>query len=278
MSAANATPASGAPGPVKADRRTKHVRSPLLELDPDLGRLLTAEALAAARRDVLVPVYQRPCGPWPFGALPSGTTTPLGLLILDGILTADVEIDTVVSSELLGPGDLMRPWPPPAREPLLAHENRWTVLTPCRLAVLDQRCAASLRRYPEIYAVLMERMDLRARRLATSQAIAELNGVDRRLLAMFWHLAELWGRVTRGGVMLPLALPHWLLAQLVGARRPTVSAGLAKLRRDGAIERRRDGTWLLLGRPPSGAAPPFEHQQPHRGIAGRGPRPSGGAM
>jgi hypothetical protein len=142
-------------------------------------------------------------------------------------------------------------------------------LADCHVAVLDHRCAASLARYPEIYAVLIERMDLRARRLATTQAIAALNRVDRRLLAILWHLAERWGRVTGGGVVVPLALSHRLLGQLVGARRPTVSSAVAQLVRDGALQRRPDGTWLLLGEPATGATPPSESLQPHRHTVAR---------
>ena len=49
--------------------------------------------------------------------------------------------------------------------------------------------------------------------------------------------------------MLPLALSHRMLGQIVGARRPTVSTALGALARDGLVARRVDG-WLLLGRPP----------------------------
>jgi hypothetical protein len=41
-------------------------------------------------------------------------------------------------------------------------------------------------------------------RVAVAQAISQLNRVDRRLLAMFWHLAERWGRVTADGTAIPL--------------------------------------------------------------------------
>jgi CRP/FNR family cyclic AMP-dependent transcriptional regulator len=75
--------------------------------------------------------------------------------------------------------------------------------------------------------------------------------VDRRLLALFWHLAERWGRVVPGGVHLPLRLTHRILGQLVGARRPTVSAALTELVSEGEVARRADGTWQLTGRAPS---------------------------
>jgi CRP/FNR family cyclic AMP-dependent transcriptional regulator len=231
-----------------ADRRRTRRGTSLLGLDPELGRLLTGARAAAADRELSVEIYRRPRGPWAVRPMPAGAMVHLGLLVLDGVLAADVVLEDTVSTELLGPGDLLRPWPSPAPEELLGDEARWTVLADCHVAVLDHRCAASLARYPEIYAVLIERMDLRARRLATTQAIAALNRVDRRLLAILWHLAERWGRVTGGGVVVPLALSHRLLGQL---------------------QRRPDGTWLLLGEPATGATPPSESLQPHRHTVAR---------
>src|SRR5688500_17160861 len=102
----------------------------------------------------------------------------------------------------------------------------------------------------------MDRVADRTERLAVTQAVCQLNGVDRRLLSLFWHLAERWGRVSASGVVLPLPLPHRVLASLVGARRPTVSVALTRLASAGAVERRAAGTWLLDGEPvgPPGAA------------------------
>ena len=106
--------------------------------------------------------------------------------------------------------------------------------------------------------MIVDRLSERAQRLAVTQAISQLNRVDRRLLALFWHLAERWGRVARDGIVVPLVLSHRLIGELVGARRPTVSTALAELARDGQLSRRDDGTWLLTGEPvsvpPDGAA------------------------
>jgi CRP/FNR family cyclic AMP-dependent transcriptional regulator len=74
----------------------------------------------------------------------------------------------------------------------------------------------------------------------------------RHLKALFWHLAERWGRVSGDGVVVPLALTHRILGQLVGARRPTVSTALSELAERGELVRRSDGSWLLRGDPPDG--------------------------
>ena len=51
------------------------------------------------------------------------------------------------------------------------------------------------------------------------------------------------------GVCLPLALTHTVLADLVAARRPTVTTALTELARQGLIGP-VDGGWLLSGEPP----------------------------
>ena len=50
--------------------------------------------------------------------------------------------------------------------------------------------------------------------------------------------------------MIPLALTHRILGQLVGARRPTVSTALSELAERDELVRRPDGSWLLRGDPP----------------------------
>jgi CRP/FNR family transcriptional regulator, cyclic AMP receptor protein len=225
----------------------------LLELDPELGRLLSPDDLARALPELRVRVHRRERGPWPIKAMPAEVTAQhLGVLVLDGVIASDTVVEDVISTELLGAGDVVRPWPLDGAERLLNGETRWAVLADCRVALLDQRVIAALSHYPAIYAVLSQRTDLRGRRLATAQAIAQINRVDRRVLNVLWHLAERWGRVTADGVLIPLDLSHRLLGQLVGARRPTVSTAVAQLARDGALSRRTDGAWVLHGEAPCG--------------------------
>jgi CRP-like cAMP-binding protein len=222
----------------------------LLTLDPDLGRLLSPERRAAAERELRTRVTAFQVGEWDGGRLADADPTHLGLLVVDGVLAREVVLADTVSTELLGPGDILRPWHIEGPPELLAVAVRWNALAELKLALIDRRLAAVLGRYPEIGAVIVDRMSERAQRLAITQAISQLNRVDRRLLALFWHLAERWGRVSRDGIAVPLALSHRLIGELVGARRPTVSTALAELARDGQVVRRDDGTWLLTGDPP----------------------------
>jgi hypothetical protein len=164
-------------------------------------------------------------------------------------MTRELALADNVSGELLGPGDLVRPWQAGGPERLVPFGVRWTVLEPTRLAVLDRRFAAALSRYPQVNVMLIDRLTERSQRLALMQAISQLNGVDRRLLTLFWHLAERWGRVTAAGVTVSVSVPHRVIAQLVGARRPTVSTALSQLAERGELLRQTDGSWLLSGAP-----------------------------
>jgi Crp-like helix-turn-helix domain len=119
-------------------------------------------------------------------------------------------------------------------------------------------------RYPEVVVAVVDRVNERGLRLAVTQAISQLNRVDRRLLALFWHLAERWGRMTGEGVALPMTLSHRMLGQLIGARRPTVSTALGDLAKRGELKRRQDGTWLLTGAPVGVPEPEIERVIPMR--------------
>ena len=123
----------------------------------------------------------------------------IGLLVLDGVIARELIVADHVSAELLGPGDLIRPWQAASKSELLPVDAEWSVLSPSTLAVLDRRFAAEVSQYPEITAALFDRLSERSLRLATTQAISQLTRVDRRLKALFWHLAERWGRVGGDG-------------------------------------------------------------------------------
>jgi CRP/FNR family transcriptional regulator, cyclic AMP receptor protein len=229
-------------------RTTEAVR--LLEVDPELGALLSPGRRADAERELVVRTHRLTVGPWDVTRLAGASADHVGLLVLDGVIARELVVADHVSAELLGPGDLVRPWQASSGAGLLPVQAIWSVLSSVTLAVLDRRFAAEAARYPELTAALFDRLGERSLRLATTQAISQLTRVDRRLKALFWHLAERWGRVSGDGVVVPLALTHRILGQLVGARRPTVSTALSELADRGELIRRQDGSWLLRGDPP----------------------------
>jgi CRP-like cAMP-binding protein len=236
----------------------------LLDLDPDLGATLSPDRFSHARAELMVRVLRLPRGEWAGDELSSISHQNVGLLMIEGVIAREVVLEDTVSTELLGAGDLLRPWAERDEVQLLGMQVRWQVLADARLAVLGRPFAVAVARFPEVNAVLMDRLCTRAHRLATTQAISHLNSVERRVCALLWHLAERWGRVTGDGIVVPLTLSHRLLGELVGARRPTVSTALAALERQGKVRRRVDATWLLTGEPPGTPAAQVRRVVSHR--------------
>lgn len=174
----------------------------------------------------------------------------IGLLVLCGLLLRRVGIEGRYGAELLGEGDLLRPWQGEDEPPTLAVSIGWRVLAPTRMAVLDERFARELTPYPSVSSRLVARALQRSRNLAVNMAIVHQARVDVRLHMLLWHLAARWGKVRSDGVTLPLRLTHTVLAELVAARRPTVSSALSDLARRGAVTPHPDGGWMLHGEPP----------------------------
>jgi CRP/FNR family transcriptional regulator, cyclic AMP receptor protein len=221
----------------------------LLDADPDLGATLRHTRRTDAAERLVARCVGARAGTVGDSALRLAGPGGLGLLVLDGVLAREILLSDNVSVELLGPGDLLRASAPDDPGRLLRSDVRWTVVEPARLALLTRGCTAALAEYPEVTSVLFSRLVERSHRLGVALAIAQLNGVDRRALALFWHLAERWGHITAAGVELPLRLPHRIIAQMVGARRPTVSTALNTLAAEGKVSRRPDGGWILHGEP-----------------------------
>jgi CRP/FNR family cyclic AMP-dependent transcriptional regulator len=222
----------------------------LLTVDPELVRELDPRRAREAAQRLYARVIDIPRGRWnPIPGLLEGTS-PIGLLILEGVLVREATVGDHPSAELLGPGDLMRAWDDPDTEELLPRTIEWSALTATRVAVIDHAFAVRAAQWPEVFAGLIDRAARRAERLVVMQAIAHLTRVDDRLLALLWCLAERWGRVVPGGVLVSLRLSHRTLAGMVGARRPSVTTALGQLMARGQLERRTDGEWLLTGEPP----------------------------
>jgi hypothetical protein len=224
------------------------VVAPLLDLDPGLAEDLTPALREQVRGWLVVRVLSLPRGPWP--ASIDREPGLMGFLLLDGVITRNVSLGKIAYPELLGRGDLLRPWQADADGRLGPVQVTWNVLEPCRVAVLDRRFAGIVGRWPEIVDQLLGRALHRALELDFNMAIAQLPLLELRLLALLWHLADRWGRPVEDGVLVPVRLTHSLLAALVLGRRPSVSTTLTDLSQRGLVSRTEDG-WLLLGEPPT---------------------------
>lgn len=219
----------------------------LLDADPDLGSELTAEELAAARRQVIVPAIAFASGPWRVSDLtdaPGVTGDVHGFLVLEGAVTIDLSIARFTSTRLITPFELvlLDGWDDDSI-PL-----RWgaTVLEPALLAVFDARLRTIAQRWPALVTTILQRGAQQLRHAQLQQGISQLPRVEDRLLALMWSIADRRGVARTDGVWVHLPVTHETLAQMIGARRPTVSLGLRALRESGLM--RPDGNGWLLDR------------------------------
>ncbi len=191
-------------------------------------------------------------GPW---RLPDNGTDELGYMVVSGMLLRRVLIEGGRSVELLGAGDLLLPW----REERASFScPEWEVVDRGRLAVLDLRSGSPLSHSPQAVSAIAARAIDRVRALALQSAIMSVVGIEERLLALLWALAERWGAVVPDGVEIEVNVPQSVLAEMVGARRPTVSLALGSLGEAGRLVAPGQGRWILLGEPPAPSAPPAD--------------------
>jgi CRP/FNR family transcriptional regulator, cyclic AMP receptor protein len=222
----------------------------VLDVDPDLAVGLAEGDGHLARERSLARVGRIETGTWPAG--PSPARGSYGYLVLEGFVGLRFSVAGRRYLEVLGPGELLRPWTSLGPDEAVPSRIEWRVFEPTRVAVLDRRFAEAMAPWPEVAAALMDRLVLRTRRLGFQLAVAAVPSIGSRILLMLWHLADRWGKVTPNGVRLRLSLTHEELAEVVAGTRPTVTTAIGRLGQIGAAEQdTRERTWLLRGEPPS---------------------------
>jgi hypothetical protein len=224
----------------------------VLRVDPELASGIAGGQLALACGRAVAPllVFQD-TGTWMLEEHAVEPAGHLGLLIVEGVLARSVSVGPRGGVELLGPGDVLRPW---VRSELAQPGIDWKVIEPLQVASLDSGFSARIAPWPTIRGEISDRLLLRARALAFQVAVCHLVTVEERLLMMLWHFAQRWGRVTPHGVVVRLPLTHELLAGIVGARRPPVSTALGALTGKDRLRRGPGGVWTLRGAPPQSFA------------------------
>lgn len=219
----------------------------LLEVNPDLAADLAPDEMRLARGALVVPAVRIQGGRLDCEACANDERVVgslIGLLVIDGVVVREVMLGRSVSAQLCGPGDLLDLGS--ARDqrclPALA-----TVSVPgtAVLGLLDDRVLAASRRWPRLGGRLLAQAMSQIGDAGVHQTISQTARVEDRLLALFWHLADRWGRVLPDGVRIELPLTHETIGHLIGARRPTVTLGLRALRGAGLLQRQADRTWLL---------------------------------
>jgi len=223
----------------------------VLDVDAGLAELVPQDRRAEARRATAAATIGVAAGPWLEARDSDRARGGYGLLIVGGTMIRRVGIDGRYGAELVGPGDLLRPWQREAN--VIGVEWSWRALTQVRLAVLDTRWAARAAPWPQLGAELAGRALARSVRSVIAMAIAQQPKLEERLWMLFWDLADRHGRVHADGVHLDLPLTHEVLSHLAGARRPSVSGALTRLASTGRL-RRSGRAWVLQGEPPADSA------------------------
>lgn len=231
--------------PSPSDGRPRAVR--VLDVDEELAASLPETERGLARDHAIGDLYRVEKGLW---APPAGRL--LAIMVLDGPILLERSVGGASAVELLGDGDIVL-WGDAAEDGagFLKVDTAWLALGESRVICLDERFARATRACPQLGIAVLRRTEARAQRLTTMNAITRFVRVETRLLLALWLLSERWGHVTPDGVLLRVSLTHQMLAELVGAARPTVTTALSQLQRNGQVARRDDG-WLLLGDPPTG--------------------------
>jgi CRP/FNR family cyclic AMP-dependent transcriptional regulator len=142
----------------------------VLDHDPDLLEAVALDDRQRAIDECIAPIGRLARGRWT-GEWPERVDEAIGLLVLHGLLVRRVGIDGRYGAELLGQGDILRPWQREDAGPTIHHTTGWRVLEPTQVALLDGRVAHRFARYPEVTGRLVGRTLERSRWLAVNMAI-----------------------------------------------------------------------------------------------------------
>lgn len=221
----------------------------LTELDPALAATLSARDRAAAGTGTPVRTVTIERGGWDaigeFGECRSW----LGLLVVEGFLSRRTAFAGETVGEIVGPGDVLRPWDHDGEYPVRGIATSWQALAPTRIALLDDGFAARLAPWATLTAATLARIGRRARWSALRLLISQIPGVEIRVLYLLWHLAERWGQTVDGRLRVPIPLTHEQIGEVIGAQRPSVSHAVGRLRAEGVRRLPAEG-WEIPGDTP----------------------------
>lgn len=221
-----------------------------------------------------------PVGPWDPALLLHDRPDVHALFVQSGMITREHVVSGRTISDLLGPGDVISLSERLIAPPLPRIDVRFTVVEQVDVIVLDDEAVRTLCGRPELAADMIVLAADHASRLAAMRALSHLPRVEQRVLAFFSVMAERAGRVTRDGLVVPLALSHEELGRHVGAQRSTISLALKWLAEEGLLVRSGRGSWLLpkahAGEPIDVADVAPQHHRPPGGPSAR-PVPDAGS-
>lgn len=193
----------------------------LLDVDPDLFDAVDRSQAESATRASLVHTVVLSEGPWRDADEFAGAM----LYVIGGALVGRASVGGHCGVELLGPGRLLSVEDHAdgglERFPLAMT---WGALEPTWLALLDREFWHALSAYPSVTVALLDRALLRADDLNARLAIAGLESLEDRVMALLGFLSETHGRVGREGTVVDLPLSTTLLSQLLPPRPASTPA------------------------------------------------------
>jgi CRP/FNR family transcriptional regulator, cyclic AMP receptor protein len=234
--------------PLTSEVSANGTRVHLLEVEPDLAAFLSPEERELAQR-LTAPVVELPAGPFSLAEI-AEETGGFGAIIRDGIVLNRLGAGDQPALRLLGPGDVLTLF---GRDQISWLQTSWEATDSVVLVILDDHFLAAIRQLPRLVSGYQARLAEQLERLSAHMVVCQLPRVADRVLTLLWLLAESWGRVTRSGTIVPIALTHDTIGELIGAKRSTVTLAVTELYERGAVIR-SDGGWLLLERPPDAVA------------------------
>jgi CRP/FNR family transcriptional regulator, cyclic AMP receptor protein len=184
-------------------------------------------------------------GDWHPPAASGAGSNWLGLLVLDGFLSLESGYGPESALEIVGPGDLLRPWDEDLEYPLPAIAHQWRALTPTTIALLDDEFAARIAAWPALTSEIFARAGRRARWLTARLAVSQQIHIRDRILCLFSRLAIRWGTTVADGAIVPIPVTHEQIAGLIGAQRPSVTIAAGELSSEGLLTRLADRTWQI---------------------------------
>jgi DNA-binding XRE family transcriptional regulator len=217
----------------------------LLDAVPDLAAALGEKERVQATLQLVAATAAIDAGPWDVSSLDSASGAEgeaLGFLVLKGAVAMRLDIAGRTCTRLILAQDLMLL--DTAEDDVLPLRWSWAAIEQVTLAVFDQRLMIVARRWPEVLTAVLNRGALQVRHALLQQAICQLPRVEDRLLGFLWAIADRRGVVQGRHIRIELPITHELFAQLIGARRPTVSMGFKNLAESGLVTH-DDRSWLL---------------------------------
>lgn len=245
------------------------VRVRLLEADPELAASLSDAQRAEAARATVVPgmrVANGTLDPDAIRSHPELDGEPVALFVVRGVVASVNELGDRRSTMLAAPGDVI-PMPRESGHQLPAH-SYLAASEPVVIAILDNRLLSGVQRWPAVAAEMLRRMGAQLCSANIHLAISQLARTEDRVLALAWHLAERFGRVTPDGVTLELRLTHDTIGTLIGAERSTVTLALRTLEQQGRLVRASPnvialphGSWATLAPEAGRSIAPVPHER-----------------